>query len=139
LITLEKELAFSHAYFNLLKTRFGEGLKLEISINPAFRLYLVPPITLQLLIENAVKHNVASLSKPLIIQIGSTEPATLTVSNNLQKKPKSADTSSKKGLLNITSKYRLLGYTEVLITQNEDTFEVKIPLINPVSHENSHH
>jgi LytS/YehU family sensor histidine kinase len=139
LITLDKELAFAHAYFNLLKTRFGESIQLQVQINPDYRQHLLPPVTLQLLIENAVKHNIASVSKPLKIYIVSNGHETITVQNNLQRKPLNHILSNRKGLLNITSKYRLLKAPDVEINESESMFEVVLPLLKPVLHESLNH
>lgn len=130
LITLDDELAFTHAYLNLLKTRFGEGLRLDLAINPAYRTYRLPPLTLQLLVENAVKHNVASASRPLTIRLYSNGQPTLVVENNLQRRPRSDVASDKKGLLTISQKYRLLGQPDIEIQETELSFVVRVPLIN---------
>ncbi len=129
LISLEKELEFTHAYFGLLKTRFEDGISLEVNINPIFRHTQIPPLTLQLLVENAVKHNVVSTSKPLNIKIFTSENGDLVVQNNLQCKPNNSMPSSKKGLMNIASKYALLRQPHVQIYEKEDIFEVRVPLI----------
>lgn len=131
LITLEKELEFTHAYFNLLKTRFDDGLQLDVHINPAFRSYRLPPLTLQLLVENAVKHNIASASRPLRIAISGNGTAAITIRNNLQRKARNGIASNKQGLLNIAAKYRLLNGPEIEITETDSTFEVTVPLIDP--------
>ncbi|AYQ33505.1 sensor histidine kinase [Runella sp. SP2] len=130
LISLEKELEFTHAYFGLLKTRFEDGISLEVNIDPAFRYAHIPPLTLQLLVENAVKHNIVSVSKPLHIKIFTNKMGELVVQNNLQCKPNNAMPSSQKGLVNITSKYSLLRQPQVQIYKKEDVFEVKLPLID---------
>jgi hypothetical protein len=129
LISLEKELEFTHAYFGLLKTRFEDGISLEVNIDPIFRHAQIPPLTLQLLVENAVKHNVVSTSKPLNIRIFTTIDGDLVVQNNLQCKPNNSMPSSKKGLMNIASKYALLRQPHVQIYEKEDIFEVRVPLI----------
>lgn len=129
LISLEKELEFTHAYFGLLKTRFEDGITMEINVEPAFRHAQIPPLTLQLLVENAVKHNMVSTSKPLNIKIFTTKKGELVVQNNLQCKPNNAMPSSKKGLANITSKYALLRQPQVQIYEREHVFEVRLPLI----------
>lgn len=130
LITLENELTFTHAYLNLLKTRFDKGLRLDIAIDPAYRTYRLPPLTLQLLVENAVKHNVVSASRPLTIRIYSNGHETLVVENNLQRRPRSDVASDKKGLLTITQKYRLLGGHLVDIQETTELFRVVVPLLN---------
>lgn len=130
LITLEDELTFAHAYLNLLKTRFDEGLRLDIAIDPAYRTYRLPPLTLQLLIENAVKHNVVSASRPLTIRLHSNGHQTLVVENNLQRRPRADMMSARKGLLTISQKYRLLGQPDVDIHETEQSFIVTVPLIH---------
>ncbi len=130
LITLEDELAFTHAYLGLLKTRFDAGLLVEIAVDPAYRTYRLPPLTLQLLVENAVKHNVVSASRPLTIRIHSNGANRLVVENNLQRRPRSDVASDKKGLLTISQKYRLLGQPDVDIQETEQAFFVTVPLIN---------
>ncbi len=131
LISLEDELAFTHAYLNLLKTRFDEGLRLDVAIDPAYRSYRLPPLTLQLLVENAVKHNIVSAGRPLTIRIHSNGNHTLVIENNVQRRPRSDVASDKKGLLTISQKYRLLGQPDVDIYETEQTFTVKVPLVKP--------
>jgi hypothetical protein len=129
LISLEKELEFTHAYFGLLKTRFEDGITMEVNVAPTFRHTQIPPLTLQLLVENAVKHNMVSVSRPLNIKIFTNNEGELVVQNNLQCKPNNSIPSSKKGLANITSKYTLLRQPQVQIYEKEDIFEVRLPLI----------
>lgn len=129
LTSLEKELEFTHAYFGLLKTRFEDGITLDVHVAPGYRNAQIPPLTLQLLVENAVKHNRVSISMPLNIRIFTNNVGELVVQNNLQHKPNNVMPSSQKGLMNIASKYALLRQPHVQIYQNEDVFEVRVPLI----------
>lgn len=129
LIPLEQELAFVHAYVNLLKTRFEEGLHVQLDVNPAYRLHRLPPLTLQLLVENAVKHNVVSASRPLTIRLYSNGQPTLLIENNLQRRPRSDVASDKKGLLTISQKYRLLGQPDIEILETDQIFAVTVPLV----------
>ncbi len=131
LTTLESELQFIDAYFHLLQTRFGHGIVLEKEIPIGQLSYLIPPLTLQLLVENAVKHNVILGHQPLKIRIYTDESNNLFVINNLQKKTQSI-ASDKTGLVNIASKYRLLGQPHVIIHQSADIFRVTVPLIHPL-------
>lgn len=133
LISLEKELEFTHAYFGLLKTRFEDGIALEVNVDPAYRHAQIPPLTLQLLVENAVKHNMVSIAKPLHIKIFTNSLGELIVQNNLQCKPNNGMPSSKKGLMNIASKYALLRQPHVQIYEKEEVFEVRVPLIGELS------
>jgi sensor histidine kinase YesM len=129
LTTLREELDFLDAYFFLLKTRFGDGISLDIRILPDSYQSLIPPLTLQILVENAVKHNVVSASKPLKISIYNTEPTTLTITNNFQKKTVHV-TSNGMGLANIAAKFKLLNQPEINIQESETAFIVSLPLIH---------
>jgi sensor histidine kinase YesM len=128
LVPLQPELRFIHSYYHLLKTRFGEGINLEVSVAPRFHHYLLPPLTLQMLVENAVKHNNISKASPLTITIACTEDGWLMIKNNLQKKQGHID-STGIGLNNIREKYRLLGLPDVQLLSDEKHFKVMVPLI----------
>ncbi|MCB0657093.1 MAG: histidine kinase [Saprospiraceae bacterium] len=128
LITLEKEMDFINSYLHLLQTRFGNGLVLHIELPEAYHSSLLPPLTLQLLIENAVKHNEVSTENPLYIWISIHEGNSIEVKNNLQKKQLWVP-SEKIGLTNIMTKYQLLGAGEVVVLDGEDFFIVRLPLI----------
>jgi sensor histidine kinase YesM len=127
LTTLQKEVEFIESYTLLLKTRFGDGFQPIISIEEKMKDYLLPPMTLQLLIENAVKHNIVDPDTPLTVHLY-TQDEKLIVSNNLQKKYK-AVVSNKVGLTNIISKYKLLNYPDVVIKETANEFRVVLPLI----------
>ena len=131
LTTLATELAFINSYYHLLKTRYGQGIVLSLAIEPVFQSYLLPPLTLQLLVENAVKHNVVSASRPLSIRIYTSKTGSLCISNTIQRKISRSNTSTQKGLLNITEKYRLLNQPPIQITETDKVFEVVIQLIKP--------
>lgn len=139
LTTLKKELSFIESYGHLLKTRYGEGMKLYIHVEECFLDRRIPPLTLQLLVENAVKHNVIRTSRPLTIFILSTVEGQLMVRNNLQKKNLTAGAenieSTHVGLANIITKYKLLseyrpGLPQPLIESNHEFFTVTLPLIS---------
>jgi hypothetical protein len=130
LIQLSHELQFTQAYFFLLQTRFGTGISLQVDIEEPYHQHLVPPLTLQLLVENAVKHNQVSASKPLKVEIGC-EGGTLVVQNNRQ--PKRAAASHGMGLSNISAKYKLLDQPDIFILNEEHRFTVKVPLIKPAA------
>jgi sensor histidine kinase YesM len=84
--TLQQETDFIQSYSNLLKTRHGEGFQLRMQIDPAFNCYELPALCLQMLVENAVKHNIISKQKPVVVTIRSTEDAMLTIENTLAKR-----------------------------------------------------
>lgn len=128
LVTLETELRFVEPYFHLLKTRFNDGLNLNIQIDNECKNFLLPALTLQLLIENAIKHNVVEKDKPLTIDIATSDNAFLSVENNLQKKNQQI-ASTKIGLANIMAKYKLLHQQEIIVRETEKKFTVLLPLI----------
>lgn len=130
LTTLQKEMDFIFAYSQMLLTRFPEGLKLEIKIDNAYRDFLVPPLTVQLLLENAVKHNAVLPSRPLTVKVYTTAEGQLVVENNLQRKAPGIK-SHKMGLNNLASKYALLNQGSILITESATDFKVQVPLIKP--------
>jgi sensor histidine kinase YesM len=131
LILLGQEIEFTKAYFFLLQTRFQEGLFLQIDIPEKYVHYLVPPLTLQILVENAVKHNQVSSRKPLQIDITLEEGNWLVVQNNIQPK-RVAVASNGMGLSNISAKYHLLNQPQVVILQGTASFTVKVPLLKPI-------
>jgi two-component system LytT family sensor kinase len=127
LITLAKEIDFIHSYTYLLKIRFEEKLIIDFDIAPeAMRLY-IPPMALQILIENAIKHNEISSDKNLVLTIAS-QGNYLMVKNNLQLRT-NTEPSSKTGLQNIKDRYKYLTDEEIVIEQNKDYFRVLIPLL----------
>ena len=137
LTTLETELTFIHSYFHLLKTRYGPGIRLEMAIDKADNNRLLPPLTLQMLVENAVKHNVIHTGKPLTIEIKSAPDGHLLVRNNLQRKPTRRVLSNQVGLTNIQAKYRLLSQRhtsplDIRIDETDGYFSLLIPLLNPI-------
>lgn len=137
LTSLNNELAFIESYYHLLKTRYGEGMHLTINVEEKYLGYLIPPLTLQLLVENAVKHNVIRQSRPLIVEIMSTDDGFLRVQNNLQKKSTSGMEnleSTQIGLANIQAKYHLMAQnksvvSEPVIENGPKYFTVILPLI----------
>ncbi len=145
LTTLATELDFIQSYFHLLKTRYGAGIELSVVVTAAHQASLLPPLTLQMLVENAVQHNVIQATRPLRIEIKSLPDGYLLVRNNLQRKAARHDhlsmVSSKVGLANIQAKYRLLTqqqrfYTPVTsgtitIDKSDTHFNLLLPLFNP--------
>lgn len=129
-IPLAKELEFIRAYVDLLKTRFENGLVLKIDVAPEMLVYSLPPLTVQMLVENAVKHNRLSTACPLTIRIHTDAGQNVVVVNNRQPK-QSAVPSNRLGLTNIAAKYRLLNQPDIVIHQTETTFQVAVPLLKP--------
>jgi LytS/YehU family sensor histidine kinase len=103
LVILEEELSFLRSYAHLLDIRHGEGFLLHTEIDSGLLDYKLPPLTLQLLIENAVKHNKVLHKQPLRVQVHTNTAGKLVVSNNLQRKTSGVQ-STKMGLKNIAKK-----------------------------------
>ncbi|MCB0632715.1 MAG: histidine kinase [Saprospiraceae bacterium] len=133
MVELGKELLFLNSYIHLMKTRFGSGLSVDIDVPAIWHTYLIPPLSLQLLVENAIKHNVVSPDQPLHIEIKITEDQNIQIKNNLQGKQLSLP-SEKVGLVNIMEKYRLLGQAEVVVLKTDTEFSVSLPLIKYQGH-----
>ncbi|KAA9356354.1 sensor histidine kinase [Larkinella humicola] len=130
LTILKNELDFIRSYYHLLTMRYQSGVSLTIDVSTDYHTRRLPPLTLQLLVENAVKHNRVQASKPLKIRIGTTPEGWLEVRNNLQ--PKTIRVPSNKvGLTNIAAKYRLLGELEPVISDQDGHFTVILPLLAP--------
>ncbi|MEN8119656.1 MAG: histidine kinase [Bacteroidota bacterium] len=128
LVKLKTELDFIKAYIYLYELRFTNMLTFEININDNLKDSLIAPMTIQMLIENAVKHNIVSKKKQLTIKISSTDEYLL-VTNNLQKK-QIKEYSTELGLKNIKSRYAFVCSKDVIIEETDKHFTVKIPLIN---------
>lgn len=126
-VTLEEELRVIEHYIFMLKARFEEKLLVEERIAPGHLKYRLPPFTLQLLIENCIKHNVVSEEKPLHIELF-TEDTALVVRNNLQQK-RSVEAGSRTGLQNISRRMEILTGKAIQIEQTATHFTVRLPLI----------
>lgn len=127
LVPLEKEIAFLENFLFMLKTRFGEALRIEVSIQATRKKALIVPATVQSLLENALKHNVILEEMPLHIKIF-TEDNFLVVQNNLQRK-NLVETSNKQGLENLRTLYSFLSDIPLEVYESSNKFIVKIPLI----------
>jgi len=129
LVTLQTEINFVKAYVYLLKMRFDSNLIVNFKI-PSYlndETY-VAPLTIQMLIENAIKHNVISRSSPLTINVYVEQDRTVFVKNNLQRK-NNVKASTKKGLENIRRRYEFLTEKEIEVISTAQNFIVAIPLI----------
>ncbi len=128
LVSLCDELAFIQSYLYILTERFEEALQVKIDVDENLMQKKLPPLALQILIENAIKHNIISPDEPLLIEVYNEGSSTLTVRNRLQPKL-STDDSIGIGLQNIKDRYRLLGNKGIEVIPTEETFTVKIPLL----------
>ena len=128
LSTVENEVKFIHSYYKLLQTRHGDAVKINVQIDKRYHSYLLPSLSLQLLVENVVKHNVLSRNKPLVIDIFTMAGNKLVVNNNLQRRAVKAP-SNKVGLENIKAKYTLLKQNGFQVMEDGKNFTVVLPLI----------
>lgn len=127
IITLEEELDFLEAYIFLLKERFGDNLQIDLHIPESLKQSQIVPLSLQILFENAIKHNIISKDKPLKIEVFA-EDGHLVVQNNLQKK-KQTMPSTNVGLENIRNRYAFFSAEPVEILTDTGRFRVSLPLL----------
>jgi len=126
--TVESEMKFIQSYFQLIGTRYGDGVRMSLQIEKKYYPYFVPSLSLQLLVENAVKHNIVSKQSPLAIEIFTTEGKQLVVNNNLNRKTLK-EKSTRIGLQNIESKYRLMNQDGFQVVNDEKNFMVVLPML----------
>lgn len=131
-VLLSDEIAFVDAYVYLNKIRFRENLQFEKRLSTSIFAQHVTPLSLQMLIENAIKHNVASRENPLQIVIREGNDGYLVVENNISEKT-ILEKSTRVGLQNIINRYSLLTDREVKVTRDEERFTVKIPLLGQLA------
>jgi LytS/YehU family sensor histidine kinase len=130
LVTLKEELVFMDSYLYLIKLRFDTNLSVGISIKEEYSSYRLPPLTIQTLVENAIKHNEISKEKPLIINIITTNMERLAVWNNIQQKI-SEEEGTGIGLTNLSKQFQLLMGEDITISNKNNQFWVEVPLIKP--------
>ncbi|WP_027376825.1 2TM domain-containing protein [Kaistella palustris] len=127
LVTVEEEIEFAKTYCNLLKTRFEDSVSFAFNVDQNSLKSYVVPLSLQLLLENCIKHNFATSSKPLNIKIFS-ENGFLFIENNLQQREQVKE-SAGIGISNIVQRYSLLTRQNVFIEKSDSFFRVKIPML----------
>lgn len=126
--TVKNEIQFILSYFQLLKTRHADAIKLDLEIDKKYEHYLLPSLSLQMLVENAVKHNTLSKQNPLVIEIFTTAGNRLVINNNIIPRTQKAP-SGKIGLKNIRTKYELLKQPGFQVMEEMKNFTVVLPLI----------
>lgn len=126
--TLQQEIAFIGSYLYIIKARLEEAIQVELNIDDSVLSTAIPPLTLQLLIENAIKHNVASTNRQLKISIRNEKQEYLVVTNNIQPKS-SVPFSTGIGLSNVMQRYHLLFSKEIIIEKSDLFFTVKLPIV----------
>lgn len=125
--TIKQELDFIESYLYIIKTRLEDSIDISIRVEKEILYTRIPPLTLQILIENAIKHNIASRQRPLKIDIYNNTHE-LVIRNNFQPK-QSIPYSTGTGLDNIAQRYQLLFEKEIEINRPTDAFFVKLPII----------
>lgn len=126
LVVLKEELKFIDSYIFLIKARYRDRFSISIEIEESYYSYQIPVLTLQLLIENAVKHNEISADKPLNVRVY-VENERLIVENKIQPRTTFVD-STGQGLINIEKRYQLLKGKSIHISNENDIFRVQLPL-----------
>ena len=129
LVELQSELDFIKPYIFLLQKRFDNGLQVELNIPENYKKSYLIPVALQMLIENAIKHNIVSRAKPLHIEVHVNGNNTLVVTNNLQLK-QSTEPSTQIGLQNIQKRYQLICGRAVEVVCTDKEFTVSLPLLH---------
>ncbi len=130
LVSLEREMDFIQTYCSLLQIRYSPNLTVRISINNTFKSKMIPPLAVQLLVENCIKHNEISTAKPLKISV-TIEEDQLCVRNQLQPRL-SAEKGSNSGLKNIQSRYAFFTDKPISISTLNGEFKVCLPLLSEV-------
>ncbi len=125
-VTIEEELENLEKFFLLQKLRFNENLMVEINVNEDTLNHKIPPLALQMLVDNCIKHNIISTKNPLKIEIYDSENS-ITVRNN--KQLKTTEESTGQGLKNIEGRFRFIGGESIKIESDEKQFSVTLPLI----------
>jgi len=130
MVTLNEELEFTESYIFLLKMRYDTNLTIKTSVDKKFGFWNLPPLTIQTLVENAVKHNEISNEFPFEITITTTENNTLRVANKIQEKL-TPEEGTGIGLVNLSKLFRLLSEKEIQIYKSDGEFIVEVPLLKP--------
>lgn len=133
-VDLGTELDFTQAYIDLMKVRFADSLRIQVQVSPEHRQLLIAPLTLQLLLENALKHNVASTAAPLHVDIHVENGRTLVVRNSLHRKQGVVEGTGT-GLSNVRQRYTYLSERPVDVIETREHFLVALPLLQLAEHE----
>lgn len=136
LVSLQKELNFLDAFIFMMNVRHKDAVGIKINITVPKENYWIPTLSLQMLVENSLKHNYYSKEKPLEIQISNIGEDALVVRNNLRKR-KLREQTTQLGLNNIKKRYSYYTNKQVLVREETDFFEVIIPLLDKANSETS--
>ncbi|MEM9679903.1 MAG: histidine kinase, partial [Bacteroidota bacterium] len=128
LVSLEKELQFLDAFIFMMKVRHSGAIYINTNITVKPRSVMIPTLSLQMLVENALKHNYYSKEQPITIDIY-TKDHRLIVKNNIRKRVDS-ETSTKLGLVNIKKRYAFYTNKDVIVDEDQGMFKVSMPLLS---------
>jgi sensor histidine kinase YesM len=126
LVLVRDEIAVLKSYISLQQMRFNGSLEILVDVPESYYHYAVPPLVLQMLVENSLKHNIISNERPLKVEIRA-DKESISVINNLQKKQ--GVNSTGQGLNNILGRYRFFTSRNVEVVESEDYFKVSVPLL----------
>jgi two-component system LytT family sensor kinase len=133
-ITIQNELEYLESYIFLQKERFGEKFNVDIQVPENWKMELIPSFSLQLLAENAIKHNIVSTNQPLLLEIYPDETY-LIIRNQIHKR-RDVTEGTGLGLVNLSVRFKLLKKRDIQIKQDENYFIVKLPILKNESHNN---
>jgi len=126
LVLIREEITLLNRYISLQQSRFTNTLTVDVQVPENFYHYAIPPLVLQMLVENCIKHNIISKEKPLIVSVKARND-NIIVENNLQRK--SSVSSTGQGLKNITDRLKLFTNRELIVNETSSIFKVTIPLL----------
>jgi hypothetical protein len=128
LVSLEDEMKFATAYLNLIKARFGDAIEISVQIPPELLTKRVPPLSMQVILENIIYTNALNKKNPLTLAIMGDPLGRLVISHSLHEKIIVQDLNLEEGLDNLVTKYRLLNAADVKVTETETHREIVLPL-----------
>jgi len=128
-VSVDEELKFVEAYVYLNKVRFRNSLRFENLLPEVYLDQKIAPLSIQMLVENAIKHNEASKQKPLTVRLCANDQHYITVENNLQRKRLLKEKSTHTGLANIVKRYELLSSKPVQVVNDAQWFRVMLPVL----------
>lgn len=129
IVPLQEEMDAFTSYLFLVKMRFGDALNVAIADYQSFKNYFIPPFTLQLLLENAVKHNEMAQDQPMLVRVDF-QPDYVVVSNTFRPKIRASEKSTGIGLKNLKGRYHLMTRKQILVEMTPVEFIVRIPLLD---------
>jgi len=127
---LYEELEVAESYMHLVKIRFGSSINVETNVDYTYKNHRLPPLAIQTLLENAIKHNEISKKNPFTIRIETGNDQVLSITNPIREKV-TKEFSSGLGLSNLSKQYHYLGGKEITISNNNNEFRVDLPLLKP--------